>query len=146
MKERLIETHLRFYPTYLVGIKNYEQQLEHIMPTLTTAYGSENTGSDVRAISDKTSTFAIQRVEGRRAVGLRQEIERYRIITQSIENAMEQLHSQERHFVKLRYFDHLPMYEVRSKLGFSDEKSAYRLRRIVLDKLCISLNNLLTLK
>jgi hypothetical protein len=35
---------------------------------------------------------------------------------------------------------------VTTGLGYAEEKSVYRIRRHVLDKLLISLNNLLTLK
>jgi hypothetical protein len=146
MKERTIESHLRFYKTYLVGIKNCEQQLEFILPNITTKYGADNHGAFFYVVSDSTANIALDRIEGKRAIDLREEIERFKIITGSIDNAMKELSSQEQDFVKHRYFDCLPMHEVKTKLGFQEEKSAYRIRRHVLDKLLVSLNNLLSFK
>jgi DNA-directed RNA polymerase specialized sigma subunit len=146
MKERQIENHLRFYKTYLVGIRNCEQQLEYIMPNITTKYGADNHGSFFYVVADSTCNIALDRIEGKRALDLREEIEKYKIITNSIEKAMADLKPQEQDFVNHRYFDSLPMLEVKTKLGYSEEKSVYRLRRHVLDKLMISLHNLLTFK
>lgn len=144
MRERQIENHLRFYKTYLVGIKNCEQQLDYIQPNITTKFGADNHGSFFYVVSDTTSNIAIDRIEGKRALDLKEEIQRYKIITQSINKAMESLKPQEQDFVKHRYFDCLPIHEVKLKLGYSEEKSVYRIRRHVLDKLMISLHNLLT--
>lgn len=146
MKERTIENHLRFYKTYLVGIKNCEQQLDYIMPNITTKFGADNHGAFFYVVSDTTANIAIDRIEGKRALDLKEEIEKYKIITASIENALKELREQEKHFVNHRYFECLPIQEVKSKLGFSEERSVYRIRRHVLDKLLISLNNLLSFK
>jgi DNA-directed RNA polymerase specialized sigma subunit len=146
MKERQIENHLRFFKTYQVGIQNCEQQLDYIMPNITTKFGADNHGAFFYVIADSTCNFALDRIEGKRALDLREEIERYKIITKSIEKAMVELKPQEQDFVKYRYFDCLPMHEVKMKLGYSEEKSVYRLRKHVLDKLMISLHNLLTFK
>jgi DNA-directed RNA polymerase specialized sigma subunit len=144
MKERQIENHLRFYKTYLVGIKNLEQQLEYIQPNITTKFGADNHGAFFYVVSDSTSNIAIDRIEGKRALDLREEIDKYKIITQSLDKAMEELKKQELQFVNLRYFECLPINEVKQKLGYQEEKSVYRLRRHVLDKLLISCHNLLT--
>lgn len=144
MKERKIENHLRFYKTYLVGIKNCEQQLEYIQPNITTKFGADNHGAFFYVVSDSTSNIAIDRIEGKRALDLREEIDRYKIITQSIDSALVELKQQEKDFVNYRYFECLSIHEVKSKLGYSEEKSVYRLRKHVLDKLIISLHNLLT--
>jgi DNA-directed RNA polymerase specialized sigma subunit len=146
MKERQIENHLRFYRTYLVGIKNCEQQLEYIQPNITTKFGADQHGGFFYVVTDTTCNVALDRIEGKRALDLREEIEKYKIITQSIEMAVKELKDQEKDFVNLRYFDCLPMHDVKTKLGYSEEKSVYRLRRHVLDKLLISLHNLLTFK
>ena len=54
MKERSIENHLRFYKTYLVGIKNCEQQLEYIMPSLVSRYEvSIDTGESFWIVNNK---------------------------------------------------------------------------------------------
>lgn len=77
---------------------------------------------------------------------LREEISKYKIITKSIDQAIAELKPQEQDFVKYRYFDCLPMHDVKQKLGYSEEKSVYRLRKHVLDKLMISLHNLFSFK
>jgi DNA-directed RNA polymerase specialized sigma subunit len=143
-KERQIEQHLRFYKTYLCGITNCENQLEYIMPNITTKFGADNHGAFFYVVADSTANIALDRIEGKRALDLREEIERYRIITASIDNALKELKEQEQDFVKYRYFECLPIHEVKQKLGYSEEKSVYRIRRHVLDKLLISLNNLLS--
>lgn len=146
MKERQIENHLRYYKTYLVGIQNCKQQLDYIQPNITTKFGADNHGAFFYVVADSTSNVAIDRIEGKRALDLREEIAKYTIITKSIEKAVAELKTQERDFVNHRYFDCLPMHEVKANLGYSEEKSVYRLRRHVLDKLMISLHNLLTFK
>jgi DNA-directed RNA polymerase specialized sigma subunit len=146
MKERHLESHLRFYKTYLVGIKNCEQQLEYIMPNITTKYGADNHGSFFYVVADSTCNVALDRIEGKRALDLREEIAKYKIITKSIEQALVELKPQEQDFVNYRYFECLPMHDVKMKLGYSEEKSVYRLRKHVLDKLMISLHNLFSFK
>lgn len=145
-KERSLENHLRFYHTYLVGIKNCEQQLEYIMPSLITHYSAETSGSSFFSISNTTEKYALDRIEGKRALDLREEIERNKLIVSSIDNALSDLKPQEKSFVTYRYFQCLPIHEVRIKMGYSHDKSVYRIRRHVLDKLMISLNNLLSFK
>lgn len=142
-KERTIENHLRFYKTYLVGIKNLEQQLEYIMPSLVTNYGADTGGGSFFTISNTTEKFALDRIEGKRALDLREEIERYKLITTCINNALEDLKPKEKEFVQLRYFDCLSIQEVKNKLGYSEDKSVFRIRRHVLEKMLISLSNLL---
>lgn len=142
-QERIIEHHLRLYSTYIVGIKNCLQQLEYIMPNITTKYGADIQGSFFYVVSDSTANIALDRIEGKRALDLKEEIEKYKIITASIERALQELQQHEKDFVNHRYFECLPIYEVKQKLGYSEDRSIYRIRRHVLDKLLISLNNLL---
>lgn len=145
MKERCIENHLRFYYTYLTGIKNCEQQLDYIMPSLVSTCGTGENGSLFFIVND-TEKVAVDRIEGKRALDIREQIEHYKIIVSSIDNALENLKEQELDFVKFRYFERLPIQEVKIKLKYSEDKSVYRIRRLVLDQLIISLNNLLILK
>jgi hypothetical protein len=144
LKERCIEQHLRFYKTYQVGIKNCVQQLEYIMPSLVTKFGIDNNGAFF-FIANDTEKVAIDRIESKRALDLREEIERYNIITSSIENALGELSEIEKRFVTLRYFECKPISVVTNALDYVEDKSIYRIRRHVLDKLLISLNNLLQL-
>jgi DNA-directed RNA polymerase specialized sigma subunit len=145
MKERAIERYLKMYHTYLLGIQNSQKQLDYIMPTMVSnfAYGNENAHF---YISNDTGKVALDRIESKRALDLKEDIEQYKIITNTIEAAYEQLKGKEKDFVKYRYFEGLEIYEIKEKMGYQEEKSLYRIRRIVLDKLLISLNNLLTLK
>lgn len=142
-KERVIENYLRFYNTYLVSIKNCQQQLDYITPSLVTTYGTDAGGSFFYIVND-TEKVAIDRLEGRRALNLREEIEKNTVIVNSINEAMKDLKNQEKDFVVYRYFECLSIQEVRQQLGYSDEKSVFRIRRMTLDKLLISLSNLLT--
>lgn len=144
-KERIIENHLRYYKIYQAGIKNCEQQLNYIMPSLVANYGITERGS-FWFIPNNTENCALDRIESKRALDLKEEIERFKIIISCIENAVEQLNMQERAFVHLRYFECKSMSIVTEALGYAEQKSVYRIRRHVLDKLLISLNNLLTFK
>lgn len=146
MKERSIEQHLRLFNTYQTGIKNCEKQLDYIMPSLITRYEISADTGETHFIVNNTEKVALDRIESKRALDLREEIERFKIITGSIENALQDLKTVEAAFVNWRYFECLPIQEVKIKLGFSEERSVYRIRRHVLDKLLISLNNLLSLQ
>ena len=103
-KERILENHLRYFKTYQVGVKNLEQQLEYIMPSLVTNYGVDSGGSSFFSISNTTEKFALDRIEGKRALDLREEIERFKLITSCISNALEDLKEKERDFVQLSLF------------------------------------------
>lgn len=143
-KERIIESHLRHYASYRVGITNCKKQLDYIMPSLVPNYYGD-TSHNVFFISNKTEAVALDRIESKRAIDLREEIERFNLIIESIDNALAQLKEQERQFIQLRYFSDLPIYEVKSEMGYREEKTIYRIRRRVLDKLLISLKNLIAL-
>lgn len=145
-KERTIENHLRFYKSYQIGIKNCEKQLDYIMPTLVSRYEVSSDTGESFWIVNNTEKVALDRIESKRALDLREEIEQFKLITESIEAALEDLKPEEMNFVQHRYFSGLPIQEVKIKMGYSEEKSVYRIRRKVLDKLLISLHNLLTFK
>jgi len=144
MKERTIEAHLRHYRTYKVGIENCQKQLDYIMPNITSRFDYVNGNSFY--ISNNTERVAIDRIESKRALDLYEEIEQYKVITETIKKAFDELNNQEKQFVEFRYFQCMPMQEVKIAMGYSEEKSVYRIRRHVLDKLLISLNNLIILK
>lgn len=144
MRERTIETHLRHYNTYKIGIENCKKQLDYILPSITSRFDYISGNSFY--IANNTERVAIDRVESKRALDLYEEIEQYTIICESIERAFNELKEHEQDFVKLRYFDCMQMHDVKKEMGYSEEKSVYRIRRHVLDKLLISLNNLIILK
>ena len=142
MKERIIENYLRHYLTYKVGIKNCQNQLDYLMPNITARY--DYIQGSTFYINNSTERVAIDRIESKRALDLHEEIERYKIITESIDNAFGELKPQEKDFVEYRYFSCMPVYEVKTLMGYSEE-SVFRIRRHVLEKFFISLNNLLSL-
>jgi hypothetical protein len=144
-KERLIENHLRHYRTYKIGIKNCERQLDYIMPSMVANYGNTERGS-FYFISNNTERVALDRIESKKALDLHEQIESYRIIVESIENAFNELKPQEKDFIEWRYFSSLSMAEVKKLMGYAEEKSIYRIRKYVLDKLLISLASLFTFK
>lgn len=141
MRERTLENHLRHYNTYKVGIMNCQKQLDYIAPNITATYDYK--GGSNFFISNTTEQVALDRIESKRALDLHESIQNYKIICESIENAYKELKPIEQDFVNLRYFNCEPMDRVKGELGYSEEKSVYRIRRHVLDKLEISLKNLL---
>jgi DNA-directed RNA polymerase specialized sigma subunit len=144
-KERIIENYLRDYNQYRVSIINCQKQLEYISPTLVSGYNSDGANSYFY-IANNTEGVAIDRIEGRRAVELHEEIAKNKIITESINRAVNELAEKQKQFVQLRYFEDLPMQKVIDIMGYAEQKSAYHLRKKVLDKFLISLNNLIALR
>lgn len=145
-KDRTIEAHLRFFKTYQVGIKNCEKQLDYIMPSLVARYEVYTDSGESHFIVNNTENVALDRIESKRALDLKEEIEKYKLITSCIEEALKELQPEELQFITFRYFEGLPIHELKTKLGYSEAKTLYRIRRRILDKLLISLHNLLILK
>lgn len=144
-RERTIENFLNKYTTYNIAIKNCQQQLDYMMPTLTARYDSDGRSASYY-ISNDTERVALDRITSKRALDLLEEIEQYKIIIASIDNALVELDEKQISFVQLRYFKGLKMYEVKSQMHVSDEKTLYRIRRQILDKFAISLGSLINLK
>lgn len=144
IRERTIETHLRHYNTYKIGIENCKKQLDYILPSITSHF--DYIGGNSFYIANSTERVAIDRIESKRALDLYEEIEQYKIICDSIDRAFSELKPHEQDFIKLRYFDCQPIENVKREMGYSEHKSVYRIRRHALDKLLISLNNLIILK
>lgn len=142
-KERIIENYLKDYNAYKIGIINCQKQLQYITPTLVTGYSIER---QEFFVPNDTAVVAIERIEGKGTEKLRDEIKRFTLIVESIDRAVESLQDKHRRFVELRYFQALPMQKVMETLEYTEEKSVYRIRRKVLDKFLISLNNLIALK
>jgi hypothetical protein len=142
-KERIIENHLRHFHNYKIGIKNCQRQLDYISPSLVANY-YRNEDSSGFFISNNTERVALDRLESKKALDLHEQIEGYKIIVESIENAFNQLKPQEKDFVEWRYFSCYSIADTKQLLGYSEDKSVYRIRRHVLDKLLFSLSNLLT--
>jgi DNA-directed RNA polymerase specialized sigma subunit len=144
-KERIIENFLNKYITYQIGIKNCQHQLDYMMPSLTCRYESDGKSANYY-IANNTEQVALDRITSKRALDLLEEIEQYKLILVSIDNAMAELDEKQKYFLELRYFKGLKMYEIKSLMHVSEEKALYRIRRQILDKFLISLNNLICLK
>jgi DNA-directed RNA polymerase specialized sigma subunit len=145
IKERTIENFLSKYNTYRIGIKNCQQQLDYMLPSLTTRYESDGMTASYY-IANNTERVALDRITSKKALDLLEEIERYRLIIALIDNAVSELDEKQKTFVQHRYFSGLKMYEVKEKMSVSEEKTLYRIRRQVLDKFEISLSGLINLK
>ena len=145
VRERTIENFLSRYNTYRIGIKNCEQQLNYMMPSLTARYDSDGRSASYY-IANNTEQVAIDRISSKAALDLLEEIERYKIIIASIDNALAELDEKQKTFVEFRYFNNLKMYEVKAKMNVSEERTLYRMRRQILDKFSISLVSLMNLK
>lgn len=144
-RERTIENFLNKYNTYKIGIKNCQQQLDYMLPSLTTRYESDGMTANYY-IANNTERVALDRITSKKALDLLEQIERYKLIIALIDNALTELDEKQRTFVQHRYFSGLKMYEVKAKMSVSEEKTLYRIRRQVLDKFEISLSSLTNLK
>jgi DNA-directed RNA polymerase specialized sigma subunit len=144
-KERIIENFLNKYITYQIGIKNCQNQLDYMMPSLTCRYESDGKSTNY-FIANNTEQVALDRITSKRALDLLEEIEQFKLILESIDNATAELDEKQKKFLELRYFKGLKMYEIKPIMHVSEEKTLYRIRRQILDKFLISLNNLICLK
>ena len=144
-KERIIENYLSKYNTYMIGMRNCQKQLDYIMPTLTARYEVDGQRSAFY-ISNNTEQVAVDRITSKKALDLLEEIEEYRLIVTSINEALHDLDEEQLEFVKHRYFQGKKMYQIKDLMGYSQEKALYRIRNQILDKFVISLKNLISLK
>lgn len=145
MRERTIENFLNKYNTYKIGIRNCQQQLDYMLPSLTARYDSNGRNASYY-IANNTEQVALDRITSKRALDLLEEIEQFKLIIASIDNALGELDEKQKNFVQFRYFNNLKMYEVKAIMNVSEEKTLYRIRRQVLDKFAISLGSLMNLK
>lgn len=139
-KERIIENYLQKYNTYRIAVRNCNKQLNYMLPTLTSRNGAEE------FIANDTEEVAVTRLESKKALKIREEIEEYKLIISCIDEALSELDEKQKTFVELRYFKCLKMYQIKDEMAYKEDKSIYRIRKQVLDKLLISLNNLISLK
>lgn len=139
-KERIIENYLHKYTTYKIAVRNCNKQLNYMLPTLTSRNGAEE------FIANDTEEVAINRVESKKALKIREEIGQYKLIISCIDEALSELDNKQKTFVELRYFKCLRIQDVKESMCYAEDKSVYRIRKQVLDKFLISLNNLISLK
>jgi DNA-directed RNA polymerase specialized sigma subunit len=129
-KIRLIEDHLKNYKTYLVGRKNIQESLDEIIPN-----GSVS-------INNLTENAVLDRIASSRVIYLREMLNAYNTIISSINDAVNALDNDEKAFIKYRYFKGCTIEKTAQQLGCS-EQYCFKIRLQALDKLLISLTNLL---
>ena len=134
-----IESHLFNLKHYRVAIKNLQKQLDYIMPNITANYSLDSGGGGVFKVSSTTERAAIDRIESRRALNIHEEIQRYSLLIDCMNESLDILTDQERRFIELRYMQEKPMIEVSECLDYS-VPHIYRLRDQALSKLALSLS------
>lgn len=144
-KERVLENYLNNYKTYKVGIKNCQKQLEYLMPSLVCRFDTNGKIAQFY-IANNTEQVALDRITSKKALDLQEEIEQFGLIVCTIDEAVKELDELQQKFVDLRYFHGLKMNQVQANLMYYEERTLYRIRKQIMDKLLISLSNLLSLK
>lgn len=138
---RTIEHHLRSYKTYHIGIKNLQHTIDNIMPQMTTSYTLREGSSGTFDIHSTVEDAVLDRLESARAIYVKEQIRQLRLITNSIDRAMEALGDMERDFIKYRYLDGYSISKTAITLNVSDQM-CFKLRNVTMDKLLISLSNI----
>ena len=137
---RVIERHLRNYKTYKVAIKNLQKQLDYIMPNITASYELKEGSTGVFNIKSSTEEAVLDRLESARALQLHEQIRQYKLIVESIDEALEALGEQEKRFIQLRYFEGRSIEKAAEELHCSVQ-NAFKIRSHALDRLVISLKD-----
>lgn len=140
----IIKTHLKNYKTYKIGIKNLQQSLDEIMPNITTNYEWKEGTSGSYSGKSSTETTAIYRVSGEKALYLQEQLSIYKMIITSIDEALAALTEDEQKFIKCRYFEGYSIEKTAMELGYSVQ-NCFKIRTQAMEKLLISLRNLITL-
>jgi RinA family phage transcriptional activator len=141
---RELENHLRHYKAYKVGIENIKQQLEWIMPSMTAQYSANEGSSGTFNISSKVEQAVLDRLESKQALDLHEEMARFQLIVDCIDRALKELEDSEHVFVVQRYFQKKSIPAVAEVLGYH-EKYLQKIRNNLMEKLLISLSNILKL-
>jgi DNA-directed RNA polymerase specialized sigma24 family protein len=137
----VVEHHLRSYKTYQIGIKNLQKSLNDILPSITTNYTLREGTNGSFDITSNVETAVLDRLEGSKAIYLREQIRELETIIQSIDEAVAALGEKEREFITYRYFEGFDVDKTSSMMGYSTD-GLYRFRNRILDKLFISLRNI----
>jgi len=141
-KIKEIEYHLRQYKTYQITIKNIEQQLEWILPSMTASYDAQEGSCGTFNITSKVETAVLDRLESKQALDLLEEKSRYEVILSSIDRAMSLLSEKEIKFIQSRYFERKSIAEVAEEMTYS-EKHMQNIKKNIMDSLLISLSGVL---
>lgn len=136
-----IEFHLYRYRHYKVAIRNLQKQLDFIMPNMTSSYELLEGSTGTFRVESSTEKAAIDRIESRKALNIHEEMQRYDLILNCIEEAVAGLDKTEQHFVDRRYFQGVPVTKIAETDGYSVPQM-YKTRDQILDKLLISLSSI----
>ncbi|MCU6603781.1 sigma-70 family RNA polymerase sigma factor [Peribacillus frigoritolerans] len=136
-----IEDHLRNYRNYVAGIRNMEKQLEYILPNITATYEIREGTVGTFTFKSTTEDYAIDRIEGKRALHLHEDIAMFQLVIDSIDVAINELEPKEQEFVKYRYIQNNSTIETALKLDYT-ERNLFYLRQNVKKKLLISLKSI----
>lgn len=140
-----IEDHLRNYRNYQAGIKNMQRQLDYILPNITAQYEISEGTVGTFTFKSTTEDFAIDRIEGKRALQLHEDIAIFQLIIESIDNAVKELEKHEQEFVQCRYFQNWSIQRSAMKMKYT-ERNLFFVRNNVRDKLMISLKHIAKLE
>jgi hypothetical protein len=140
----IIEHHLRQYKHYQAGIKNLRRQLDHILPNMTASYELSEGSRGVFVISSSTEKAALDRIESKRAMDINEKINEYNLICSSIDMAIKELDPKQQRFIQLRYMQGKSIEETAAAMTYTT-KNLYKIRQHTMERLLISLWNILTL-
>lgn len=144
VKKRIrdIEYHLKHYQMYKTGIANLNKKLDYLMPGITATYEVHEGSTGAFVVSSKKERAPIDRIESKRVLDLYEEMNRDEMIVDAIEKALKDLPDIEKSFIEKRYFQDYSIAKLSMELGYS-ERSIFKIRTQVMDKLLISLGSLL---
>lgn len=143
-KQRRIEHHLKNYHQYKIGINNLRLQLDSIMPDITVSYEVREGSVGTFTINAPTEKYAIDRIESKRVLDLNEQLERYQLIVDCIDSAIDVLDRDEQQFVENRYFNNYNHAKMMATFGMS-ESTIFRFRTKVMNQLMISLAGIIEL-
>lgn len=144
-KFKIIENHLKNYRNYQAGIRNLQKQLDYILPNITAKYEIMEGSVGSFTFKSTTEDFAIDRIEGKRALQLHEDIAVFQLIIDCIDNAVKELDQVEQQFLKLRYFKGFTFEAIAHEMGYT-ERNLFFVRNNIRDKLLISLKNIVNLE
>lgn len=140
-KFKKIEHYLRNYRHYKTGIRNLQKQLDYLLPGITADYEIKEGSIGSFTFKSKTEFAAIDRIEGKRALQIHEDILLYKIIIEAIEDGLNELEDYEREFIEYRYFEGWTFDKTAMQMGYT-ERNLFHMRSSILDKLLISMKNI----
>lgn len=137
-----IEFYLKNYKTFTVGIQNLQKQLNYIIPGFNENYQLNSNTTGMFVHTSENECYGVDRIVSRKAFILNEDMEKYKIIVNSINKALSELDEVEYEFIDSRYLKGKTIIQTSFDLGYS-EKYIFTLRKKTLNKLLISLKGLI---